>query len=112
MSLVSKGKDSNPGSATHSWDLRRSPEFSELLENEDDTMHHTVYYAYRIIVSVIQSMSHRPGSGDVSFLFPNHGVISVPVHPIYSSGDLIWGSMTSIFSKFTEMEIFDFGNLV
>lgn len=52
-----------------------------------------------------------PGSWDVSFLFPNHGVISVHDHPIHSSGDIVWSSVTLFFRKFTEMEIPDFGNL-
>lgn len=56
-----------------------------------------------------QSVPHSPCSRDMT---PNHGAISAPVHPEYSSDDIIRGaSVTSFFSKVTEIEISDLGNL-
>lgn len=70
---------------------------------EDKNAHHG--YAG----STTQSVPHSPRSRDVT---PNHGAISAPVHPEYSSDDIIRGaSVTSFFSKVTEIEISDLGNL-
>ena len=51
----------------------------------------------------------RPGSWDET---PHHGALSAPVDPIHSSGNIIWGgSITSLFGKVTELEMFDHVNL-